>query len=481
MVSKRFSGPVLWPGTAPWSFLSVAQDAWRATRGGPRAIAARQQARLADLVAMARACSPYYRHLYRHLPPYITDVHQLPPVTKPDLMAHFDDWVTDPAVTRAGVESFIADRSLIGQLYLGRYLVWTTSGTTGVPAILVHDLGAWTVYNALSYVRAFLRWIGLRDLGRIVRGGARSAGLIVTGGHYGGIVMAERARRERPWRSRMLRIFSVLSPLPELVRELNEFQPVVIAGYATAIALLAREQEAGRLRIRPVLAATTAESIPPTMRRQIAAAFGCPVWDAYAASEVGAIAFDCGRGWLHVNADWVIVEPVDDAYRPVPPGQPSHTVLVTDLANRVQPIIRYDLGDSITESPSPCPCGSPLPAIHVEGRTDEVLAFPSPTGETVHLLPMALATVVEETPGVHRYQVVQTGPTSLEVRLEVAPKAQPDQVWEAVKGRLREYLAKQGLTTVTVERGTALPMRDPRTGKFRHVWAERRSQDILAT
>ncbi len=104
-----------------------------------------------------------------------------------------------------------------------------------------------------------------------------------------------------------------------------------------------------------------------------------------------------------------------------------------------------------------------------------MLAFPSPTAETVHLLPLALATVVEDTPGVYRYQVVQTGPTRLEVRLEVAPMAQPDQVWEAVQQRLREYLASQGLSTVTVERGATPPMRDPRTGKYRHVWAERRS------
>lgn len=59
---------------------------------------------------------------------------------------------------------------------------------------------------------------------------------------------------------------------------------------------------------------------------------------------------------LHLNADWVILEPVDAALRPVPPGNPSHSTLLTNLANRVQPIIRYDLGDSVTMLPAPPSC-----------------------------------------------------------------------------------------------------------------------------
>ena len=54
------------------------------------------------------------------------------------------------------------------------------------------------------------------------------------------------------------------------------------------------------------------------------------------------MAYDCGQGWLHVNSDWVILEPVEADYSPTPPGQASHTVLLTNLANRIQPIIRYD-------------------------------------------------------------------------------------------------------------------------------------------
>lgn len=455
-----------------WTPISLSWDVWRATHCRPAAIAARQQARLADLVAFARARSPYYRSLYRHLPERVADVRPLPPVTKRELMAHFDEWVTNPSVTRDSVDAFLADKSLIGHSYLGRYMVWTTSGSTGEPAILVQDRRMLAVLDALRYGRALPTLLTPHDLWKILRGRGRAAALLVTGGHYGAIALLQREFMRHSWRARITRVFSVLSPLSEIVQGLNAFRPVLIGGYATAVALLAQEQMAGRLRIQPVLVTTTAEWLAPAARERIESAFGCRVWNGYGASEAAAIAFDCRHGWLHVNSDWIILEPVDRKYQPVPPDQPSHTVLVTNLANRVQPIIRYDLGDSVTVRPDPCPCGSPLPAISVEGRTDEILSFPTTGGEMVRLLPMALATVVEETPGVSRFQIMQTAPMAVALRLEVVSTAESERVWASVKQRMCSYLVAQGLSDVKVERAAEPPTRDPRSGKFRHVWAE---------
>ncbi|MBI5956645.1 MAG: phenylacetate--CoA ligase family protein, partial [Chloroflexi bacterium] len=108
--------------------LNVAWDIWRTGHGGQSAVTAHQQARLTDVIEFARGRSPFYQKLYHQLPVDTRDVRHLPPVTKPELMANFDHWVTDPAVTRAGVEAFVANRTLVGHLYLGHYAVWTTSG-----------------------------------------------------------------------------------------------------------------------------------------------------------------------------------------------------------------------------------------------------------------------------------------------------------------------------------------------------------------
>src|SRR5512144_2274616 len=133
--------------------LSVAWDAWLAKRASWSGIMDRQQKRLIDLVAFAREDSRYYAEKYRDLPARIEDVRQLPIVTKPDLMAHFEDWVTDPAIKRADVDAFIADKSRIGESFLDRYLVFTTSGSSGIPAILIQDARAQAVMTGLTYIR----------------------------------------------------------------------------------------------------------------------------------------------------------------------------------------------------------------------------------------------------------------------------------------------------------------------------------------
>ena len=154
------------------------------------------------------------------------------------------------------------------------------------------------------------------------------------------------------------------------------------------LALLAEEKEAGRLKIEPVRLWSGGECLAPASDAAIEHAFGCPLTNEYCASECMSIGFGCRAGWLHVNADWVLLEPVDRNYRPTPLGEASHTVLLSNLSNRVQPIIRYDLGDSITVKPDPCPCGNPLPAIRVEGRRDDVVSMLAPDGKLVRLLPM---------------------------------------------------------------------------------------------
>jgi phenylacetate-coenzyme A ligase PaaK-like adenylate-forming protein len=262
----------------------------------------------------------------------------------------------------------------------------------------------------------------------------------------------------------------VLRPLPELGAELNAFNPTMLYGYPSAMTQLASEQRAGRLRIRPVLAISSGENLSGSARAAIEASLGCRVTDRYLSSEVPALTSRCGKGAFHVNADWYIVEPVDADYRPVPAGVTSHTVLVTNLANRVQPIIRYDLGDRVTLATAPCLCGSPFPAVKVEGRAGDLVSFAAPDGHAVTVLPLALGTVIEETPGVRRFQAVRTGPRSLRLRLETEESADRVRVQAAVEARLGSFFAAQGTGPIAVEHADEPPQAD-RSGKFRQVWS----------
>jgi phenylacetate-coenzyme A ligase PaaK-like adenylate-forming protein len=449
--------------------LTVVGGLWRSTRGGPAAVAAVQQARLADLVEHAERCSPFYRAHYRQVGRPARDValSELPATSKPQLMDRFDDVVTDPALRRDAVEQFVADPDRVGELLHGRYSVYTTSGTTGRPGVFLHDPGASAVYQALV-ARLYLSVLSLQLVRRRIAGHRRTAAVFVSGGHFAGAAGIARAQRQYPRLAAGSRLFSALDPLPTLVRELNEFRPAMLAGYPSALDLLAAEQREGRLHLTPALLLAGGEHLSAAARQRMQEAFGAPVRDTYSASEFPGMAYDCGHGWLHLHADWLVLEPVTSDHAPVPPGELSDTVLLTNLANRVQPLIRYDLGDRVLVSPDPCPCGSPLPALRVEGRTNDVLTLTS-AGTTVRVLPLALVTVVEDVPGVRRCQLVQSDASTLRVRLDTAPTADADTVWEQVLRRLEEYLTAQGAGAIGVERASEKPVVEERSGKLGQV------------
>jgi phenylacetate-coenzyme A ligase PaaK-like adenylate-forming protein len=295
------------------------------------------------------------------------------------------------------------------------------------------------------------------------------ANVVATGGHFAGVAMCHRLPQRYPWLSQRIQTFSVLEHLPKLVQALQSFQPSLLVGYPSALLLLAQEQTAGRLDIHPSVILTSGEWLDGPSQQNVGRTFQADVRDIYCASEFFYIAFGCHQGWLHLNADWLILEPVDPDFQPVPPGQASHTALLTNLANRVQPLIRYDLGDSITVQPGPCRCGNPLPAIRVAGRRDDILWFQASDGAMIQVMPLAITTMFEEIPGLERYQLIQDGPATLSIRLVVTPGFSEPQVWRTVTQNLHHYLAVQGLSFVAVRQSSKPPRRDAAGGKFRQV------------
>lgn len=431
--------------------------------------------RLEELLQHTLAGSPFYRRraggARRSTPhPHLADFE---PVGKRDLMKHFDDWACDRRITRETVERFIAEPARLADAYLGDYLVWTSSGTTGEPAIFVQDTRSLAAYDALDAVR-------FRTTGAVASAptwgiGHRFAFIGATSGHFAGNASIRRLQRIvtamampfAPFAS-TVRVYSVLDPLPELARELQAFQPTVLITYPSCAAALAQQQAEGALRLRLAETWVGGEQLSPEQRERIRNAFGCVLRNNYGASEFYSIASECAHGRLHLNDDWVILEPVDDRLRPVPAGEQSHSTLLTNLANRTQPLVRYDLGDRIRYLPAGCECGSAFPAIEVEGRADDTLSLNDARGKPVTVLPLALTTALEEGAQVAQFQLLRTAPDALEVRFE-STVADPGDAYRRARSVLETFLARHGLANVRVERGLAAPLRQPRSGKLQRV------------
>jgi phenylacetate-coenzyme A ligase PaaK-like adenylate-forming protein len=424
---------------------------------GRASIAAARDQRLRERIKHARTHSPFYRKRYRELPADAT-LSQLPPVTKAELMASFDEWATDRAIAWRQVEEFLGSRLHIGQRFLDKYLVWTSSGTTGTTGVFLQDRAALSIYDALVSVQL----VGTVPHWSATYRNGRAALITADSDHFAAITAWRRQAQRRPWLD--MQTISVTLPLPAIIEALEKHDPAFVASYPTVLTLLAEERNAGRLNLELAGLWSGGEALSPAALALVQDAFECPVHNEYGASECLSIGYACRFGAVHVNADYVVLEPVQDDYSPTPPGELSDTVLLTNLANAVQPVIRYDLGDRVREHVGPCPCGNPLPAIDLEGRAGDILALRTADGRIVKLPPLAISTVVEDGAQIHRFQIVQEEADALTLKVAQADRTRSAEALDA----LRAYLGAQGLDNVGVRLDAHEPQ-ETRDGKLRQV------------
>lgn len=401
-----------------------------------------QRERLWALIRHAVERSPYYRDT---LGPgaEAADLRELPTLRKPVLMEQFDRVVTDPRLRLGDLEPFLAGAEA-GALYRGQYRVFTTSGTSGTPGLFVYSQAEFAHWTAVI-LRSFVR-LGMTPQTRLVGVGAPSAlhisqqsiaALQSSGGGGGGAPCV-----------------SVTTPLEEIVVALNEYQPEILGGYASMMAVLAEEQLQGRLSISPRLVLTTSEVLTEDAAARIEAAWTRPV-QGYFTTEVLVVASDSlDRVGMHVCED-AIVEVVDEEGRPVPPGTLGSKILLTNLVNYAQPLIRYELTDAVELADGADPSGRPYDRItRIDGRSDEVLELPGRGGGTVRVHPYRLRARFTQLLDVRQYQVVHRREALLvEVVLRAdAPRDLPTRVQSALERAVEEAGATIPVRVEVVER-----------------------------
>lgn len=450
--------------TDAWARSLALSDVYTASTQSAGALRRRAQLRLDLLIEQARHRSPLYARHWQGIGAH-PRLHELPVIRRTQLMAQFDRWATDRAVTRDSVNRYLATHREHAD-YLDRYVVWTSSGTCGERGIFVHPPSALALYDAEFSARCHP---GVAPLMQSSDWGMRLPAVLIAAldGPYAGVVTWQRAQRAAPWLSAHMHALSVKLPLQDLVAQLNQIQPSFIAAYASVLHSLADEQTRGTLRIAPQLLWSAGENLSFVARKHIERTLACALVNDYGASECMSIAFECSEGRMHLNSDWVVLEAVDDAYQPMPQGESSHTCLLTHLANPLQPLIRYDLGDSITEYADACCCGCPRPSFKVSGRSADLLHLPCADGAEATIFPLALQSVLEEEVGITLFQLVQTAPDHLRLHLGAQQAADCVTAHRAVEV-LQQFLAQQGVTQVKVDLDHAAPHIEG-SGKLRQV------------
>ncbi|WP_233505944.1 phenylacetate--CoA ligase family protein [Rhodoferax lacus] len=446
---------------------AAALDVLAANRCSRRELALRQAQRLDRLLReLALGNTLYAAHL-RGRGHGITSLQQLPVVTKAELMQRFDEWVTDPQLRLPDLQAFTADPTRIAEPFLGQYTVWESSGSSGTPGIFVQDRCAMAIYDALESIRRSPPCVSRRWLDPLYCS-ERMALVAATEGHFASIVSVRRLKHINPWAAQATHCLSILQPLNSLVQQLNAFAPTILSTYPTVATLLAEQQALGKLKLKLSEVWTGGETLSGAARERIAEVFQCAVRNHYGASEFFSIASECARGQMHANTDWLILEPVDENHQPVPPGHASATTLLTHLGNRVQPLVRYDLGDQITLVHSPCACGSPFPVIQVSGRNDPPLRLRGRQGVPVVIVPLALTTVLEEQAGLFAFQLRQQDDATLELAVPQKDAHAQASLRKACRA-LQRFFDMQGAARIRIHTRSGVELPRGTSGKAARV------------
>ena len=395
-----------------------------------------QRERLTDLVRHAAAGSPYYREVLAGYDPAV-GLGSLPELSKATMMERFDELVCDRRLRRGALLAHV-ERLAGDELHLGSYRAMTTSGSSGRKGLFVYDEAGWTAI--VAQFLHFSAMVGTRPRLPRLKLAAIGAG---SPAH-----MSRRAARTLDVGLHRIRSLPVTLPVPELVQALNRFDPDVVNVYPSTAVLLAEEQLAGRLRLSLRTMSTSSELRTPEATVRIEEAFGVRPFDLYATTE-GLWGGECERhAGAHLFEDDVIVENVDAEGRPVADGSPGTRLLLTNLVNRVQPLIRLEVSDAVTLSATACACGRTLRRIErVEGRAEDVIWLPGADGRPVAVVPMQFSVVARDR-DVVEFQVVQHG-ARLVVHV-VARGAAPG-LEERVGGGLRERLLALGVQGVEID------------------------------
>jgi phenylacetate-CoA ligase len=406
----------------------------------PERIAEWQARRLRDLLIDCGRHVPYYERLFRERgfdPAAVRgpqDLQALPFLTKAEIRAHPEE---------------LKHRAAVG---LARF---NTGGSSGEP--LIFWIGRERVSHDVAAKWRATRWWGV-DIG--------DPEIVVWGSPIElGAQDRVRAWRDRAMRTELLPAFEMSdAKLDGFVRRIRERRPRMLFGYPSALAHIARHAERRGVAMDGLgvrVAFCTSERLYDEQRAVIQRVFGCRVANGYGGRDAGFIAHECPHGGMHLTAEDIVVELVDAAGRPVAPGQAGE-IVVTHLATRDFPFVRYRTGDVAVMDDRRCPCGRGLPMLReIQGRTTDFVV--AADGTVMHGL--ALIYILRDMPGVQAFKVTQHSLQRCGVELVV--DAGFDR--EARAAFVREGFRRRLGAAVEVEVSYVERIAPEKSGKFRYI------------
>lgn len=393
-----------------------------------------QRQKLLSLVSYAIRHSPFYKELYKDIRvDQAIDLSDLPAINKATMMDNFDRFVTDPRLKLMELQTHIRQLTR-DEYYLGKYRVLTTSGSSGLKGVFVFNRKEWSIILAGSNRCSLIMGLSPRFPNRW-----KISSILADNPQHATYRMTVSGR------SRLVKTqqLYVTDSIESLVNALNTFQPDVLTAYPSIASLLAIEQLEGRLSIHPQVVANGAEVRTKEMELNMQEAWGANLFDLYGTTEGGAFNIDCPlHHGIHIFEDLTIIEVVDEKNQPVSAGSPGYKVLITNLFNYTQPLIRYEMSDMVTISKEPCPCGLPFRLIaKVEGRSDDIIYLQGHQGQDIPVHPLHFWSAMGVIKEIKEYRVVHED-KGMNISVVLRKNASQDGVADEIKTNLGKSFEK---------------------------------------
>jgi phenylacetate-CoA ligase len=404
----------------------------------PEKITQLQLEKLRQLLIYANIHVPYYRKLFTELNfqptklDSLAGLQRLPFLDKPIIRTHLEVLKSDQA---HGLARF------------------NTGGSSGEP--LIFFIGKERISHDIAAKWRATRWWGV-DIG--------DPEIVVWGSPIElGAQDTLRAMRDRLFRSKLLPAFEMSDQkIENFLNTIHEFQPRMLFGYPSALFHIAKYADKTGIAVCNLgikVAFVTSERLYDDQRKQISHTFGCQVANGYGGRDAGFIAHECPAGGMHITAEDVIVEIVDDHGHSLPYGK-SGEIVVTHLASRDFPFIRYRTGDVGILDDKQCDCGRGLPLIkEIQGRSTDFIV--AQDGTVMHGL--ALIYILRDMPQVKTFKIIQESVdlTRVLIVAEGLNQADVDQIIALFQARLGRNVA------IEINQVPEIPAE--KSGKFRYV------------
>ncbi|OPY01427.1 MAG: Phenylacetate-coenzyme A ligase [Syntrophorhabdus sp. PtaB.Bin047] len=402
----------------------------------PGELVAMQERAMKRLIAHAYARVPYYRRLF--------DSAGIDPTG----IASLDDLQSLPLLTKDVILANYPNGILASGMNRGECSRRMTSGSSGKKLEVVLDYKVAMLYRLMQFRQ--LIDIGYQPWDTIAY--VRYSPPITS-------IMPQRIGLFR-------RSFIPLEWEPERqAAEIVRTRPRIVNAYPSVLYLLAKtlgREDGSRLDFKFLM--SNSELLTAHAREYIEDVFRCKVYDDYSCLEFSAIAFECRMQNLHVAADNVILEVLDESGNRLPAGEPGRIVL-TSLNNYSMPYIRYEIGDVGVLSGEECPCGRCFPVLKaIVGRCDDFLVLPS--GQLLD--PQTVVFQIETIPEVREFRVVQQEDRSLTVNIVPQSTDEFQKIREEIRAKLHALLGG-GIPVEVIE---ARSLDRGSTGKHRSVLSQ---------